>query len=111
MTVASNKIGQVLVLSPSGRLDAETAPGLQDQIMGHVEEGATSILLELSGLNYVSSAGLRAILVVAKKMQEVDGQFALCGLTEPVGDVFTVSGFDKILNIHVDQTSAIAALE
>ena len=110
MTVESNKLGQVLVLSPVGRLDAETAPGLQDQIVGHIADGETTMLLDLSDLTYVSSAGLRAILIAAKKLQELDGRFALCGLSDPVAEVFSVSGFDAILTIHVDQPTALTAL-
>ena len=110
MTVATNKIGQVLVLSPAGRLDAETAPGLQDQILAHVEAGDTAVLLELSALDYVSSAGLRAILLAAKKLQELEGRFALCDMSEQIAEIFQVSGFDAILDIHPDQATALAAM-
>lgn len=110
MTVENSKIGQVLVLSPAGRLDAETSPGLQDQIMGHIDGGDTAILLDLSSLTYVSSAGLRAILVAAKKLQEIGGRFGLCGMNEQIAEVFKVSGFDAILDIHTDQATALAAL-
>ena len=110
MTVASNKIGQILVMSPAGRLDAETAPGLQDQILTQIEAGETAVLLDLSALNYVSSAGLRAILVAAKKLQAEDGRLALCGLSEQIAEVFEVSGFDTILAIHPDQAAALAAM-
>lgn len=110
MTVTNKKVGQVMVLSPAGRLDADTAAGLQDQILAHMESGETIVLLELSALDYVSSAGLRAILVAAKKLQETAGRFALCGLSENVAEVFAVSGFDSILNIYSDQTTALAAL-
>lgn len=110
MTVESHRIGQVFVLLPVGRLDSETAPGLQDQILGHIAEGETILLLDLAGLNYVSSAGLRAVLIAAKKLQELNGQFALCGLSDPVAEVFRVSGFDAILAIHPDQNTALTAL-
>ena len=110
MTVAFNKIGQVMVMSPAGRLDAETAPHLQDEIMTHVDGGETSVLLELSGVDYVSSAGLRAILLIAKKLQELDGRFALCGMSEPIANVFQVTGFDAILDIHPDQEGALAVM-
>lgn len=110
MTVASNKIGHVLVISPAGRLDAETAPSLQDQIMAQIDGGDTIMLLDLSALSYISSAGLRAVLVAAKKLQDVDGRLALCGLSEQIAEVFKVSGFDSILDIHADQTAALAAL-
>lgn len=110
MTVESTKIGPVFVLSPVGRLDAETAPGLQEQIVGHIGGGETTMLLDLAGLSYVSSAGLRAILIAAKKLQELDGRFALCGLSNGVAEVFRVSGFDAILTIHADQPTALTAL-
>ena len=110
MTVENSKMGQVLVLSPAGRLDAETSPGLQDQIMRHIDGGDTAILLDLTSLTYVSSAGLRAILVAAKKLQEIGGKFALCGMNEQIAEVFKVSGFDAILDIHTDQAAGLTAL-
>lgn len=110
MTVENKKIGQVFVLSPVGRLDSETAPGLQDQIAGHIQSGETIMLLDLSALTYISSAGLRTILIAAKKLQELNGGFALCGLSEPVAEVFSVSGFDAILTIHADRATALEAL-
>jgi len=108
--IASNKIGQVLVMSPAGRLDAHTAPDLQEEVLAHVDRGDTCLLLDMSGLTYVSSAGLRAILVAAKKLQEKSGRFALCGLSDNVAEVFEVSGFSSILDIHPDSASAQAAL-
>lgn len=110
MAVASTKVGQVVVISPAGRLDAETAPELQDQVVAQVDAGETAVLLDLSALDYVSSAGLRAILVAAKKLQEAKGKLALCGLSEQIAKVFEVSGFDTILDVHPDQSAALAAM-
>jgi len=108
--MASTKIGEVLVISPNGRLDGATAPGLQDHILAKIEAGDSAVLLEMSALSYISSAGLRAILVAAKRLQKNDGRFALCGLTRQVAEVFEVTGFDAILDIHPDQATALAAM-
>jgi stage II sporulation protein AA (anti-sigma F factor antagonist) len=108
--IASNKVGEVLVMSPAGRLDAHSAPDLQEEVLAHIDGGDTAVLLDMSGLTYVSSAGLRAILVAAKKLQEKSGRFALCGLSDSVAEVFEVSGFSSILDIHPDSASARAAM-
>ena len=57
----------------------------------------------MSGLEYISSAGLRVLLVVAKKVQQAKGKMVLFGLVPNVREVFSVSGFDKILAIQTDQ--------
>jgi anti-anti-sigma factor len=61
-------------------------------------------------VNYISSAGLRALLIVAKKAKSLDGALTLCGLRESVGRVMSVSGFDTLLGAHASVSEATAAL-
>ena len=67
-------------------------------------------LIDLSGVDYISSAGLRVLLVLAKKVQQQKGKVALGGLVANVREVFAVSGFDSIFAIEPDTDAAIAAV-
>ena len=64
----------------------------------------------MSGLDYISSAGLRVLLVMAKKVQQAKGKVALYGLVPNVREVFAVSGFDTIFSIQPDSAAALAAV-
>lgn len=85
------------VVKINGRLDATTAPEL-DQYMGDViEKGNQKIVFDLTNLEYVSSAGLRIFLVVAKKLKGLKGELSLAGLQGNIKEVVEISGFPSIL--------------
>ncbi len=110
MNIAESREGAILVLSPEGRLDAQSAPGFQTQILERIDGGDTAILLDLAKLEYISSAGLRVILVAAKKLKDRSGKIVVCSLAEGVKEVFRISGFDSIVDTKDDRASALAAL-
>ncbi len=110
MNTAESKEGTVLILSPEGRLDAQSAPTLQNQIVERVEAGEHLILLDLEKLEYISSAGLRVILVAAKKLKELNGRIVVCSLSEGVREVFRISGFDSIVDTKDTRAAGVAAL-
>jgi len=87
------------VVAVSGRMDAVTAPEFEKQCLAWMEEGHTNFLLDFSSLEYISSAGLRSILGVAKKVKPLGGKVVLAGLTGVVAEVFSISGFDAFLPI------------
>ena len=86
------------MISLIGRLDASTAAEAETQILAAC---ATSerMLLELSELEYISSAGLRVLLITAKTMQHKAGKLALCNMSPPVKEIFNISGFNSIFKI------------
>lgn len=99
MDVAQSKHGKALVLSVTGRLDAVTAPIFEKRIARLVEEGETRLVLNLERLDYLSSAGLRAILSVAKKIPKSEGSLVVCNLVGMTREVFSISGFDGIFPV------------
>jgi anti-anti-sigma factor len=102
--------GGTALLAPSGRIDAVTAGLLEEACRKTVEEGDGKLLLDLSGVDYVSSAGLRAILAGAKRAAAKGGGLALFGLEGLVKEVFLVSGFDALLPVAEDEAGARARL-
>ena len=110
MNIVEAQEGGVLVLSPQGRLDSNTAKLFEAGLMGKIESGERRILVDFGQLDYISSAGLRVILMGAKKLKTLGGRFALSSLSENIKEVFDISGFSTILEIHPDRPTALAAM-
>ena len=90
-----------------GRLDTQTSPDAQQQLIGLIEAGETKILVNLEKLDYISSAGLRVLLVAAKQLKTADGELRICGLNAVVKEVFDISGFDMILPVSLSESDAL----
>lgn len=98
MTIEIKKNEQEITIEVVGRLDTITAPALEKTInenIGSIE----SLILDLKGLEYISSAGLRVLLGAQKKMQKV-GSMKLIGVCEDVMEVLEMTGFADILTIE-----------
>lgn len=90
--------GQTAVLKIEGRLDTLTAPQLEEKINSLAQE-IQHLVLDLQGLQYVSSAGLRVILAAQKRMSAV-GTMKLTSVSEAVMEVFEITGFADVLTIE-----------
>ena len=110
MAVTSERQGRTLVLAANGRVDSSNAAEFQEDITGAIEEDDPSVLLDLGGLSYISSAGLRVILLVAKTLNAKDAKFAVCSPSDPIREIFEISGFSQIIPMHPSQHEAIASL-
>jgi anti-anti-sigma factor len=101
---------QETILMPGGRLDSATAPAFECEMIAATPADTQNLLIDLANLAYVSSAGLRVLLVAAKRVRAVGGRVALCGLQPRVAEVFDISGFGAIVPVYPDRHSALAAL-
>ena len=109
MEISQESNDVALVLIPQGRLDSQTAPLLQERLLGCIDD-APSLLIDCSRLDYVSSAGLRVFLMGAKRCKQLQREFAICGLQEAVKEVFEISGFLSILAWYPDRQKAQQAI-
>lgn len=100
----------VLVLIPVHRLDGNNADSFESLVMDHIGNGEKRLIVDFSRLNFVSSAGMRVILVAAKQLQAKQGKFVLCSMKNNIHDVFRVSGFDKVMLIRDSRWSALTSL-
>lgn len=110
LTVEEDRIGKVLVVSPTGRLDSGTAKDFDTLLAGRIAEGETSLLLDFTNLDYISSAGLRVVLLAGKRTGAGGGKTELCGLGSSIREVFEISGFLSIFKVYEDRAAATAAL-
>ena len=95
MTIEIKKMGTEAVIEVAGRLDTTTAPVLDKTISENISKN-TNLTLDLKGLEYISSAGLRVLLSAQKRMQ-TSGSMKLRNVCEEVMDVFEMTGFADIL--------------
>ena len=90
--------GAALSLALEGRLDTSTSPQLETELRGSLG-GVTSLLLDLEGLEYISSAGLR-VLLSAQKVMNKQGEMKLIHVNDVISEIFEVTGFTDILTIE-----------
>ena len=99
----------VLVLRISGRLDAVTAPEYEKKVASLVK-GVARVVIDFQELEYVSSAGLRALLMAAKPLKAAGGQMRLANVNGSIKEVFHITGFTSIFPIDASLADALAAL-
>jgi anti-sigma B factor antagonist len=98
MTIEIKKNAEDVTIEVVGRLDTTTAPTLENSINENIVD-TKNLVLDLNGLEYISSAGLRVLLSAQKKMQQV-GTMKVINVCESVMDVFDITGFTDILTIE-----------
>lgn len=98
MQINYHKDAEKLVVVLEGRIDTVTAPEVEAKI-GSILAGVTDLVLDMTKVEYVSSAGLRVILKIQKVMF-TQGKMQLIGVNESVMEVFEITGFSNILNIE-----------
>ena len=98
MTINQKLNGTELVVQVEGRLDTSTAPQLEKELKASLT-AITSLVLDFSGLEYISSAGLR-VLLSAQKVMNRQGSMVIRNVNESVNEVFEITGFSDILNIE-----------
>lgn len=111
MELREESVGPVTVLGVKGRIDSTTAPALGQALAGTLAAAKTRLVVDLYGTDYLSSAGLKVLLIAAKKVDQAQGKLVLCGLSERVREVFALSGFDTILTVcpHREEALILAA--
>ncbi len=106
MEITSKIDGTLAVLTMAGRLDAATSSSVDQAVKTAVGGGITHLAFDMAQVEYVSSAGLRSLLLAARQAKAAGGAAAVCSLQPSVAEVFTVSGFGKVIIIAADQAEA-----
>ena len=94
---------------PAGRIDNVTGPAFERDVLQQIEGGQRRLLLDFADLVYISSAGLRIVLL-AKRMKSAGGRLVLCSLNPQIAEVFDISGFNRILDILPSRDAALSNL-
>lgn len=110
MNVDVQREGGNLLARVQGIVDGNNAADFQEVLQGAVQDGDKSLVLDFGKLEYISSAGLRVLLLVAKDLQNKGAAFAVCSVSGQVRELFSISGFDQIIAIHKNQADALASM-
>jgi anti-sigma B factor antagonist/stage II sporulation protein AA (anti-sigma F factor antagonist) len=113
MAFELGQVGGVHVARLHGRLDSANSPELERSLRDITEAGGARLLFDLSGLDYISSAGLRVLLLAAKKLRAAQpaGRLAMAGVHGHVHEVFEMSGFLTLFPVADSVDAALAQLQ
>ena len=111
MEVTTERRDGVLTARVSGRIDGSNAAGFEKTVRAAIEDSDRAVLIDCEGLSFISSAGLRVVLLTAKTLMGRNAGFAPCSMSEPIREVFRISGFDTVVAIHPIREEAFAALD
>ncbi len=108
MEIKEERRGDVKVVGLSGRLDASTSPSVEENLLSLLDQGEKRLVIDFSDLTYISSAGLRVLVLVAKSVQKTKGTLALAALSKHVHEIFQIAGFTSIFSIYPTCDEAVA---
>ncbi|MBU0747484.1 MAG: STAS domain-containing protein [Gammaproteobacteria bacterium] len=108
MNLEQEQRSDILILRPCGRLDSSSSPELERVVTEQLEAGVQRLVFDLSSLDYISSAGLRVILLAGKKLRASKGKLVLVGLQTMVREVFDMSGFLSLFAITATLDEGVA---
>lgn len=97
----------ILVLRIKGRLDALSSPHAEKKVFDAINNGRQKLLIDMSAVTYLSSAGMRMLLSTSKKLRSLGGKMAVCSMTTNVLDVLKMSGFDHVLEMYKSEEEAL----
>lgn len=109
MDIQTKMIGNVLVVNLTGEIHGRNAPEVQDQLLPLAQPGC-KLLLNMSGVSYMSSAGLRTLLMLYRQIDNQSGCIALCNLQEMIQDMMSVTGFLDFFTAYATENEGIQAL-
>ena len=110
MDVTTERQDGVLSARVGGRIDISNVAAFEEAIRTAIEESDYVVIMDFEKLVYISSAGLRAILLTAKSLGNRNARFALCSLSDQIRELFEISGFGKIITIHSSKAEALPSL-
>ena len=110
MTITPETTAQATIVPLLGQINSANAGALEAQLLTLVDGGVRQLVLDFAALDYISSAGLRLVLVLAKRLKQERGRLVLCATQPHVYEVFDISGFLAILDVQATRQEALARL-
>lgn len=109
MELSKRTTDKALVVDMSGRLDTQTSGPAMEELQRYLDDSDGNLLINLSGLEFVASSGLRVILRAAKQVKANGGNMKVCCARGVVKEVLEISGFDSLLDLHEEEEQALSA--
>jgi len=100
-----------LIVTVSGRLSSAVADRFKDQLMAELDQTPAALVVDLSELKFITSTGLRTLILAAKRARGDGYPIHLCGMAETIHEVFEVSGLLRVFAVHPSLAAGMAAVE
>jgi anti-anti-sigma factor len=110
MEIGEDNAAGARVIAPRGRLDSLSSGELERHVVARLDAGDRRVVIDLAGVEYVSSAGLRVLLLAAKRLKPPAGALVLCGMAPSVRTVLELAGFTSLFTIEAGREAALARL-
>lgn len=110
MGINAERANGTVIAKADGRIDSSNSREFHSELEAVVAASDAALVIDFEGVEYISSAGMRVILLTAKSLQKTGIKFALCSMNDSIREVFKISGFDKIIEIHHSQAEALSAV-
>ena len=111
MEVTTSQRDGLVVTAVRGRVDSMSARDFETALAAAVNEAGNYLVLDCAELQYISSAGLRCLLLTIKKVDALGGAFIMCQLSTPIREVLEVSGFVRFMKIYDTVAQAAASVQ
>lgn len=111
MQIATQQFADTTVVAPAGRIDHASAAALEAALAPLLDDAAQrrgALVLDFSGVDYISSVGLRVLMLAARQMRAAQARIGVAALQSVVAEIFTISRFDKVLPVCATLEQALA---
>jgi anti-sigma B factor antagonist len=109
MDILEKTIGDIGIISLSGRLDAYGANDVEKKLDSSIDTGQVQLVVDLKNLEYISSSGLRVFLAALKKVRKQQGDMKLAGLQPFIKEIFDIAGFTQLFTMFDTEETALAS--
>ncbi|RJP31990.1 MAG: anti-sigma factor antagonist [Candidatus Omnitrophota bacterium] len=110
MKIKQRKEEDITIIQPIGRLDSSGIPEFSAVVNRTIQEGATKLILDFAQMDYMSSAGIRALIDGYKQITAKKGTMVFCSVNDDLNELFDVVQFDKIFTMYKSEFDALEAL-
>ena len=110
MGINTERANGTVIAKADGRIDSSNSREFHSDLEAVIAESDAALVLDFEDVSYISSAGMRVILLAAKNLQKSGMKFVLCSTNDSIREVFKISGFDKIIPTHNSQAGALSAI-
>jgi anti-anti-sigma factor len=108
--IGERREGDILILLPTGRIDNDTSPAFQARLLASLTSQRAAVLVDLTRVEYISSAGLRALMMGSRQAKAVNGRLAVAELGPVVKEIFEISRFSLVVLVYDTLADALAAM-
>ena len=110
LSVEAEQDDKATILIVVGRVDGSSVGILESTVQEQINAGNKTLIFDFKDLSYISSAGLRALLIAARLTQKEGGRALFCTLPNHIAEIFEISGVNEILDIRATRIDALGAL-